>query len=77
MTMKVSANIDSDLVTFLERYQHKLGLKTRSEALEDAIRELRRSQLRLEYAAAARDGQLQADVQTWDSTVSDGLDERY
>jgi Arc/MetJ family transcription regulator len=77
MTTKVSANLDSDLVAFLEHYQRKLGLKTRSEALEDAIRELRRSQLRLEYALAARDADLQADVRVWDSTAADGLDERY
>ncbi len=38
MTIKISANVDAELVAFLERYQAKRGLKTRSEALEDALR---------------------------------------
>ncbi len=38
MTVKISANVDAELVAFLERYQAKRGLKTQSEALEDALR---------------------------------------
>jgi metal-responsive CopG/Arc/MetJ family transcriptional regulator len=42
MTIKISANVEAELVAFLERYRVKRGLRTCSEALEDAIRELRR-----------------------------------
>jgi Arc/MetJ-type ribon-helix-helix transcriptional regulator len=77
MVTKISANVDTELVTFLERYQVKRGLKTRSEALEDAIRELRRAHLRAEYAAAAQDPDYLSDLKRWDSTVADGLDDAY
>jgi hypothetical protein len=77
MITKISANVDTELVTFLEKYQQRQGLKTRSEALEDAIRELRRSHLRSEYAAAAQDPDYLNDVKRWDSTVADGLDDAY
>jgi Ribbon-helix-helix protein, copG family len=73
MTIKINANVDAELVAFLERYQAKRGLKTRSEALEDAIHELRRWHLRDEYAAAAQDPDYLNDVKRWDSTVADGL----
>ncbi len=77
MFTKISANVDTELVAFLEKYQQRRGLKTRSEALEDAIRELRRAHLRAEYAAAAQDPDYLADVKRWDSTVADGLDDTY
>ena len=65
MTTKISANLDSALVAFLERYQRAHGLKTRDEALEDAIRALCRTQLRVEYAAAAQDPDYLADAKHW------------
>ncbi len=77
MTIKVSANLDSGLVTFLERYQQQHGLKTRSEALEEAIRELRQAHLRSEYAAAAQDPDYLADVKRWDGTITDGIADAY
>lgn len=77
MNTKISANLDTELVAFLEKYQQRQGLKTRSEALEDAIRELRRAHLRAEYAAAAQDPDYLSDVKRWDSTVADGLDDAY
>lgn len=77
MTTKISANLDSTLIAFLERYQAQRGLKTRSEALEDAIRELRQAHLRSEYAACAQDPEYLSDVKFWDATSADGLDEAY
>jgi len=75
MTAKISANLDTELIAFLERYRQRQGFKTRSEAIEQAIRELRRAHLRSEYAAAAQDPEYLADVKLWDATVADGLDE--
>jgi hypothetical protein len=77
MTVKISANLDTGLVQFLEHYQTKHQIKTRSEALEAAIRELRHAHLRSEYAAAAQDPDYLADIQIWDSTINDGLNEPY
>ena len=39
MTVKVSANLDTGLVQFLEHYQNKHQIKTRSEALEKNLPE--------------------------------------
>lgn len=62
MTAKISANLDTELVAFLERYKERRGLKTRSRAIEEAIRELRWADLRAEYAAAAQDPAYLTDI---------------
>jgi hypothetical protein len=62
---KIVATLDAELVQFLERYQTRHQIKSRSETLEVAIRELRRAHLRNEYAAAAQDPDYLADVQAW------------
>jgi hypothetical protein len=77
MKTKIVAKLDAELVRFLEHYQTKHQIKTRSEALEAAIRELRRAHLRSEYAAAAQDPEYLADIQIWDATINDGLNEPY
>ncbi len=73
MRVKISANLDTELIGFLERYRQRHGLKTRSQALEKAIRELRRADLRSEFAAAAKDPDQQADADWWAFTGADGL----
>ena len=65
MKTKIVAKLDAELVQFLEHYQSKHQIKTQSETLEVAIRELRRAHLRNEYAAAAQDPEFLADVQKW------------
>jgi hypothetical protein len=62
---KIVAKLDVELVRFLEHYQSRHQIKTRSETLEAAIRELRCVHLRNEYAAAAQDPEYLADVQKW------------
>jgi metal-responsive CopG/Arc/MetJ family transcriptional regulator len=65
MKTKIVAKLDAELVRFLEHYQNKHQIKTRSETLEVAIRELRHVHLRSEYAAAAQDLEYLEDVQKW------------
>ena len=62
---KIAVKLDAELVRFLEHYQNKHQIKTRSETLEVAIRELRRAHLRSEYAIAAQDPEYLADLQAW------------
>jgi metal-responsive CopG/Arc/MetJ family transcriptional regulator len=62
---KIAVKLDTELVQFLEHYQNLHQIKTRSETLEVAIRELRRAHLRSEYAAAAQDPEYLADLQAW------------
>lgn len=77
MSTKISANLDTRLVAFLEQYRQRHGLKTRSEVLEAAIRALRQTHLRSEYVAAAQDPEYLSDVKRWDATAADGLGEAY
>jgi metal-responsive CopG/Arc/MetJ family transcriptional regulator len=65
MKTKMTANLDTQLVQFLEHYQNLHQIKTRSETLEVAIRELRRVHLRNQYAAASQDLDYLADVRAW------------
>ena len=65
MKTKIAVKLDTELVRFLEHYQNLHQIKTRSETLEVAIRELRRAHLRSEYAAAAQDPEYLADLQAW------------
>jgi metal-responsive CopG/Arc/MetJ family transcriptional regulator len=62
---KIAVKLDPELVRFLEHYQNKHQIKTRSETLEVALRELRRAHLRREYAAAAHDLEYLDDIQAW------------
>jgi metal-responsive CopG/Arc/MetJ family transcriptional regulator len=66
---KMTVNLDTQLVQFLEHYQNKHQIKTRSEALEVAIRELHRVHLRSEYAAAAQDLEYLEDIQAWVNAI--------
>jgi metal-responsive CopG/Arc/MetJ family transcriptional regulator len=69
MKTKVAVKLDNQLVRFLEHYQNKHQIKTRSETLEVAIRELRRVHLRSEYAAAAQDLEYLEDMQAWVNAI--------
>ncbi len=62
---KIVAKLDVELVRFLEHYRNRHQIKTQSETLEVAIRELRRAHLRSEYTAASQDLEYLADVQMW------------
>jgi metal-responsive CopG/Arc/MetJ family transcriptional regulator len=69
MKTKIVAKLDAELVRFLEHYQNKHQIKTRSETLEVAIRELHRVHLRSEYAAAAQDLEYLEDIQAWVNAI--------
>jgi metal-responsive CopG/Arc/MetJ family transcriptional regulator len=69
MKTKIAVKLDTELVRFLEQYQNKYQIKTRSETLEVAIRELRRVHLRSEYAAAAQDLEYLEDMQAWVNAI--------
>jgi metal-responsive CopG/Arc/MetJ family transcriptional regulator len=66
---KIVVKLDVELVRFLEHFQSRHQIKTRSETLEAAIRELRRVHLRNEYAAAAQDLEYLVDIQVWVNAI--------
>jgi metal-responsive CopG/Arc/MetJ family transcriptional regulator len=70
---KLKVTVESDLAAFLERYRITHQLKTRSEAVEAAIRTLRRTELERDVLEAANDPDQQADANWWAFTNADGL----
>jgi len=73
--MKLSVSLPDEDVAFLDEFVKEHNIKSRSTALQRAIRLLRASQLTSDYAAAFAewdDGD-DWDHGDWDHTVGDGL----
>ena len=73
MKSTLNVTVESDLTAFLERYRSRHQLKTRSEAVEAAIRTLRHVELERDALEAANDPEQQADADWWAFTDADGL----
>jgi Arc/MetJ-type ribon-helix-helix transcriptional regulator len=73
MKATLNVTVETDLAEFLEQYRSNHQLKTRSEAIEAAIRSLRRSELERDALLAANDPEQQADADWWAFTNADGL----
>ncbi len=73
--MKLSVSIDSSLAGFMNAYQEKAGLKTRSAVVEQAVRLLaeREAEADLARAYAASAVQDLATAQEAQTTYNDGL----
>lgn len=74
MKVHLSARVDAELADYLADYQQAHGVKTRSEALEIAIRTLRDKALEHEYAMAMEEWEQDGDAALWDRLVADGLE---
>lgn len=68
--MKLSVSLPEEDVAFLDRFVKEHRIKSRSSALQRAIRLLRASELSSDYAAAFTDWD---DGDEWDQTIGDGL----
>ena len=73
MKSTLNVTVERELADYLERYRDTHGLKTRSEAVEEAIRSLRRVELERDAILAAQDPEQQADAEWWAFTSADGL----
>jgi hypothetical protein len=73
MKAKLKVTIESDLAAFLEQYRITHQPKTHSEAVEAAIRNLRRAELERDAFEAATDPKQQADADWWTFTNADGF----
>jgi Arc/MetJ-type ribon-helix-helix transcriptional regulator len=76
MKVHISARMDENLARFLEEYQERHELKSRSEALERAVAALRDRALEEEYARAMDEwtGQDRSTREAWERTSGDGVD---
>lgn len=71
--MKLSVSLPDDDVALLDEHARTAGLGSRSAALHQAIRLLRRSGLEDDYAAAWEDWDRSGEREMWETTASDGL----
>ena len=74
MKVSISARVDEVLVAYLDNYQKEHEVKSRSEALEQAIKALRERDLDREYALAMAEGDASGDAELWDQVAGDGLE---
>jgi Arc/MetJ-type ribon-helix-helix transcriptional regulator len=71
--MKLSVSLAAEDVAALDEYARTSGLKSRSAAVQHAIRLLRHPDLEQDYAAAWAEWESSGEQASWDTTSADGL----
>lgn len=71
--VKLSVSLSASEVAALDKYAEAAGLKSRSAAIQQAIRLLGDPELEHAYAAAWQEWEASGDAQVWESTAADGL----
>lgn len=71
--VKLSVSLSESEVAALDKYAHAAGLKSRSAAIQQAIRLLGDPELQSAYEAAWQEWEASGDADTWESTTADGL----
>jgi Arc/MetJ-type ribon-helix-helix transcriptional regulator len=71
--MKLSVSLSREDVELLDEHARKSGLRSRSAALQQAIRLLRRAELEQDYAAAWDDWDSSGERAAWERTIGDGV----
>ena len=71
--MKLSVSLPDPQIDFLDRYQQRYGLDSRSEVLQLALKLLQERMLEEEYRAAGEEWKQSEDAGLWDRASGDGL----
>lgn len=71
--MKLSVSLRDEDVAVLDQYVQAFGLKSRSAALQHAIRLLRHPDLEHDYAVAWDEWESSGEQSAWEGTAADGL----
>lgn len=71
--MKVSISLPDEDVAALDEYARASGLRSRSAAVQRAIRLLRHPDLEQDYAAAWDEWESSGERAAWETTTADGL----
>lgn len=71
--VKLSVSLSESEVAALDKYARAAGLKSRSAAIQQAIRLLGDPELEDAYATAWQEWEASGDAETWESTAADGL----
>ena len=73
--MKLSVSLTEEDLAVLDEYARSAGLRSRSAALQHAIRLLRHPDLEDDYAAAWDEWRASGEEAGWQTTAGDGLDD--
>jgi len=71
--VKLSVSLSEGEVAALDKYAHAAGLKSRSAAIQQAIRLLGDQELQSAYEAAWQEWEATGDADAWESATADGL----
>jgi Arc/MetJ-type ribon-helix-helix transcriptional regulator len=71
--MKLSVSLRDEDVAVLDEYVQASGLRSRSAALQHAIRLLRHPDLEQDYAVAWEEWESAGEQAAWEGTAADGL----
>lgn len=71
--MKLSISLPEEDVVLLDEYARVSGLRSRSAAVQHAIRLLKHADLEQEYTAAWQEWESSGERAAWDATSADGL----
>lgn len=71
--VKLSVSLSESDIATLDKYAQAAGLKSRSAAIQQAIRLLGDPELQSAYEDAWREWDTSGDTGAWDSVVADGL----
>jgi hypothetical protein len=71
--VKLSISLSDDDVALLDEFARAAGLRSRSAAVQHAVRLLRLPHLEDDYTAAWGEWEATGDYAAWDTTAGDGL----
>jgi Arc/MetJ-type ribon-helix-helix transcriptional regulator len=71
--MKLSVSLPDDDIVVLDEHARRAGLRSRSAAIHQAVRLLRRSGLEEDYAAAWQEWDRSGEREVWEKASGDGL----
>ena len=71
--MKLSISLPDEDVAALDEYARAAGLRSRSAAVQRAIRYLQHPELEQHYAAAWEEWESSGEREAWETTTADGL----
>jgi hypothetical protein len=71
--MKLSVSLPEGDVMILDEFARVSGLRSRSAAIQFAIRLLRHPDLEQDYAAAWDEWESSGELEAWETTTADGM----
>lgn len=71
--MKISVSLPEEDIAAIDEHARKLGLRSRSAAVHQAVRLLRSAELEDEYAAAWEDWERSGEREAWEAVTGDGV----